>query len=380
MQSLIVGDNANLESYLERRLPPGKGLNFAGVDWIEANKSWNPHVTNWNPIAQGLQLTLVFPKIPKVWLGPKVVCKQHEPGTPVDNLLAPAKIAVPGPKAAQPASVHKSSPPTVGEKKASTATRARDVEEREKISIVEEIRARSPLLSSHAGLRYGVPLVDNAVLLPKTRLFNGFVQLKSGPAEGLTGFADYVPEATDEAEGETFSLAWHRLTLGYAFGADWEFFWIKRVEFAPRLGLWNVKAVLPRKDEGGGLGTSDFAFRRQSLGFEVSVGTSFLFDSSLRFWHARDAATTFIGPKTDEGASSQRLGADLFLPSVSFTILDRKLTWAALAYVMEDRMFLTERGSSLSSITKTKGIQDTEGRDEIYYELVYAGAGLTVTF
>jgi hypothetical protein len=376
-QVLVTGTSMGLDDYLGMRLKSRSNFNYGGVDWAAYNKAQNSQITNWSELPSGTRLNLYTPKIPGVATNATAVCQErdvtaqdlqpHEvpvtaqKGAPAESETAPQSRLPRGVKA----------PPKV-----IVAQRAFNASHEQKQDVAEEERLEDTAFASHFGLRYGLPLVANSVLLPKTRLVNIFAQIKSGALDGLTIFADDVPSVSEKQDDTEFTLGWQRTTVGWAFGYEPPRF-IRRIEFAPRLGYWRINAKLPQAQDGGGLAAVNFGFSRFSLGFELSAAVDGPFETSLRVWHARDIALSGSG---GGGASSQRLGIDVFTPGKSLTIGKKKFDLLGLVYLMHDAMFMTEKKLQLAKLASPEGVSAPGQTDQVYYGLFYFGAGMTVTF
>lgn len=184
--------------------------------------------------------------------------------------------------------------------------------------------ATKQIAAGFAGFRYGVELVDpKTSTLPRRTLASLLAEFRSGIFEGMRTYWDYVPTVKKAYEGETLAFGYSRILLGYGFGYQLPpgiaRFGLRRLELAPKLGIWNLTARLPVASQNGEVKFEDFRIKSTfGFGFELSgeVGlferASSFWNPLIRPWYARDLSSSALGDNLSSNVSSQRLGLDLF--------------------------------------------------------------------
>jgi hypothetical protein len=183
--------------------------------------------------------------------------------------------------------------------------------------------ATQQLAAGFGGLRYGVELVDpKKTTIPQRNLVSLLAEFRSGVLTGLRVYWDYVPTVKKSFQDDTLEFGYYRVLLGYGFGYDLPSsiarFGPRRIELAPKLGIWNLGARLPVADAAGEVAFHDFRIR-DALGFGLEVSaelgrleTSTLFSPMTRPWYARDLSLSDFGNSLASKTSSQRFGLDAF--------------------------------------------------------------------
>ena len=113
--------------------------------------------------------------------------------------------------------------------------------------------------------------------------------------------------------GKSFRVGWRRLGLGVEFGLDLGFLanWIS---VTPRLGLWQLDAVLPMRDENGEPLAIDYGFKTQaSLGYRAAIEFASPFWTALRLTQGREVTSAALTPGGGaSGAKTESYGVDVF--------------------------------------------------------------------
>jgi len=188
--------------------------------------------------------------------------------------------------------------------------------------------------SGFAGIRYGreVLLGEGGLgrLLRKTSVFQGVLQIRNGPTQGLRYSYDVLPRTTLVLPGIVSpveaSIESSRHTLGYSYEFDPHLL-VDKITIEPKVGAWTFKGVLPITDDERGLiaDTANFALNSAlSLGFEV--GLEELSDWYLmRQWYRVN--TGFSLHKSSGRVVSNQFGVDAFFtggPRISLFGLSMK--------------------------------------------------------
>lgn len=108
--------------------------------------------------------------------------------------------------------------------------------------------AFSQLNPSFAGVRVGIPVIKDPVVISDSYLVSTLLELNFGPAKGLRWYWDVAPLVKRDEDGLSTYFSWHRTSFGKSF----EFPQVQvlsqifeHVDIVPRLGLMSLDANLP---------------------------------------------------------------------------------------------------------------------------------------
>jgi hypothetical protein len=228
------------------------------------------------------------------------------------------------------------------------------------------------------GFRFGQPRGNDAILLPKTLLINIFAESRAGLLENFRFNLDYVNKTKEILHNQEYSLAWRRMTVGYSLGFDFDSF-LSRIDFIPKYGQWQLDAELPVRDKKGVHRPENYSFsKKTSIGYELGLEMN-VWQLLVRVWNVRDVSTNIFS-KEAGGARSERLGIDLVtkVPTLSFG--RKRLKTSFLLYAMHEAFLISRQDKSLGSTLNPEGVKDTESADEVFYDLVYFGAGMGLSW
>jgi hypothetical protein len=228
VETIVAGVSEPLKSFVVRRVGGDANLNHGGVDWLKVNAEQNRIVDVDSVVRVGTKLQLMIPLIEGIAKRPRAVCESRP--IPLSSPNTSSSVAsLPGSSSSNSSFSNRSlsGPPSSGiaisEKTKAQAVmpvalnssggdresaayagfirmKERNVAERQSMS-----RER-PTLSSNTGVRFGVPVGVDAVLLSKSQLLNAFVSVRGGALDGLTIFTDSVAPVAEDFEGQSFSL------------------------------------------------------------------------------------------------------------------------------------------------------------------------------
>ncbi len=247
------------------------------------------------------------------------------------------------------------------------------------------LKSVAPGRSAYVQTAMGMARVDpDAVLLPKTRRVLGQGQFRAGRLTGISGEVDVLPKEREDFDGKSYQIAWHRIAVGRAFAfhpTSLPSWLLDRIDFTPRLGMWQMDAVLPARDSEDRIVAVDYGFNAQfDAGFNLGLEVTWPWGVAARFWHARDITSGFIVAKGAPGAASSRFGGDLFVagPKLPKGLSPANL-YLTVFYFTETATFSPEQKQELS-LLNPGGAQDSDALREVYYTVDYVGAGIGTAF
>ena len=231
--------------------------------------------------------------------------------------------------------------------------------------------------ASAIGFRMGIPLIRGDTAISQARLYGLIAEVNEGPAAGARWFWDYVPRVDANSKGQSNYFTWNRTSLGWSLAlSELELLGnlIQRIDFVPRVGIMSIDSKQPVEAMGSGIIVlADFK-ARHVLDLGLEVGTSYANDSlSLRLWTAYNhAGHVAIGPEPKSVIDSLRGGIDIYwfalddgdawkINLLTFTMIE------SLTYRTNDAPDI-RTGSFSAELTK------------VSYLLIYAGAGVTLTW
>jgi hypothetical protein len=231
--------------------------------------------------------------------------------------------------------------------------------------------------AAFAYLAYGMPLVDQAaLLLPNVKLYRGQVVFRG---RGLKSFAaefDVVPRVNEVFFDKTFSIGWRRLGFGVELGMDPGFLadWIS---VTPRIGLWQLNAVLPARGDGGEPFAIDYGFKAQAaVGYRAAVEFATPLWTAFRFSQGREVTSAALTPGGNEsGAQNESYSIEVF-----FRGLGRGMVVFPYLFISrESAVFSLGKASELDLVGKS-GTDKTDAFKETFFELDFAGGGIGVAW
>ncbi len=223
----------------------------------------------------------------------------------------------------------------------------------------------------------GMPLVDPAaILLPKARLWRSALTFRGQGLRSLAAEFDVVPQVNDELLGKKFRIGWYRLGLGVELGLDPGFLanWIF---VTPRLGAWQLDAVLPIKGEDGAPLAVDYGFKLQAaLGFRAGVEFPTPLWTALRLSLGREVTSAFLSPGGGaSGARTENYGIELFFRGLTIG----PTVFPYLFVSRESAVFSLGKASELD-LVKKQDVKKTDALKQTFFDVDFAGAGLGIAW
>lgn len=225
--------------------------------------------------------------------------------------------------------------------------------------------------SSYAGVRYGKQVFSGNEILKDSYFIGVFAESRGGLLNGLQLYYDFAPKTEARVEDKHVELSWSRLNVGYGFSIQTDFF-INRLEFMPKIGVWNFDMTLPVYLSTGSLITKSFKLKnRPCFAFE---GRAEILSSwyTLRAWAAYDAALR-LGALDLSSIESIRYGIDTFFHSgYKFELFKKPYNMNFMAFVLFESVKLSS--SEKGSETEVFSVK------EVSYENAYLGLGAAISW
>ena len=219
------------------------------------------------------------------------------------------------------------------------------------------------LAAGYVGFRYGHPMVSGKEFISKAQMYGILGQVRSGPLAGLRIYFDLIPEVEEDIGGEKYKYGWNRTTLGWSFGYNLGFVF-DRIDFTPKLGVWNIDAELP-VSSGSNVFTKVPVKIDYGLAVGGEIGAEMVWSWAMfRLWGSSELGISLTGGSSSS-VTSTRGGLDTWIEGpgiggpfhVSFLLF-----------------------SAYESVTVKKDTTTENIPLELSFSQIYTGAGLSLSW
>ncbi len=235
--------------------------------------------------------------------------------------------------------------------------------------------------------RMGYPYVGESIVLPKLQLYHFAYEPRLTNWSGLQFASDIVPKVSDTFEDEEYYLGWQRYSLSYLTFID-PGYWIDRIEFLPKLGLWTLEAKMPAEGPVGGLESRLYEINfNPSMGYELGLYWATEW-GGFRLWYTRDfTGSVRQTEKESPRVDLERLGGAINFSSFTWRYATsgeedeegRELEVQFLVHVIREGFLLTGGQRISSEITENQ--DDEDGiRKDFFYNFINIGLGSSVSW
>jgi hypothetical protein len=225
--------------------------------------------------------------------------------------------------------------------------------------------------SGYFGARCGKQFLAGDALLGNSNFCGGLIEIRGGPLEGLRLYYDKVPRVEAQVDSGPTYFEWSRATAGISLGL-YPGVIVDRIDFVPKLGVWDVAALLPVKTQSGTL-RQEFSIDKR-MSFSLEVGAEWIGSwYTIRTWASQDQSLT-VGKIDTSGIITTRLGLDTYLPTgPTIRLKSTSIKCTMLIFAELDEIKLSApKGSSSES--------DRLRIDEIDFDSGYAGGGIVIAW